>query len=45
MPLQLPPPVTRALLIACTVLLFLGAALRPLHSPEQLLFKHFTVIY
>ena len=30
MPLQLPPPVTRALLIACTVLMFLGAAIRPL---------------
>ena len=30
MPLQLPPPITRALLIACTVLLFLGIAIRPL---------------
>ena len=30
MPFQLPPPVTRALLIACTVLMFLGAAIRPL---------------
>ena len=30
MPLQLPPPVTRTLLIACTVLMFLGAAIRPL---------------
>ena len=34
MPLQLPPPVTRALLIACTVLLFLGAAIRPLQALE-----------
>ena len=34
MPLQLPPPVTRALLIACTVLLFLGAAIRPLQYQE-----------
>jgi membrane associated rhomboid family serine protease len=34
MPLQLPPPVTRALLIACTVLLFLGAAVRPLQMME-----------
>ena len=30
MPLQLPPPVTRALLIACTLLMFLGMAIRPL---------------
>ena len=30
MPFQLPPPITRALLIACTVLLFLAAAIRPL---------------
>jgi membrane associated rhomboid family serine protease len=29
MPLQLPPPITRALLIACTLLMFLGAAIRP----------------
>ncbi len=34
MPLQLPPPVTRALLIACTVLWFLGAAIRPLQLQE-----------
>ena len=34
MPLQLPPPVTRARLIACTVLLFLGAAVRPLQLLE-----------
>ena len=34
MPLQLPPPVTRALLIACTVLLFLAAAIRPLQALE-----------
>ena len=29
-----PPPITRALLIACTVLLFLGAAVRPLQGLE-----------
>lgn len=34
MPFQLPPPITRALLIACTVLLFLGAAVRPLQMLE-----------
>ncbi len=34
MPFQLPPPVTRALLIACTVLWFLGAAIRPLQYQE-----------
>ena len=34
MPFQLPPPVTRALLIACTVLWFLGAAIRPLQFQE-----------
>ena len=34
MPLQLPPPVTRALLIACTVLWFLGMAIRPLQYQE-----------
>jgi rhomboid family protein len=34
MPLQLPPPVTRALLIACTVLLFLALAVRPLQMME-----------
>ena len=34
MPLQLPPPITRALLIACTVLMFLGAAIRPLAAAE-----------
>ena len=32
--MQLPPPITRALLIACTVLLFLGAAVRPLQYLE-----------
>jgi membrane associated rhomboid family serine protease len=35
MPLQLPPPVTRALLIACTVLMFLGIAIRQLGALEQ----------
>ena len=35
MPLQLPPPVTRALLIACTALLFLGVAIRQLGAIEQ----------
>lgn len=35
MPLQLPPPITRALLIACTVLMFLGAAIRQLGTIEQ----------
>jgi membrane associated rhomboid family serine protease len=35
MPFQLPPPVTRALLIACTVLLFLGTAIRPLGALER----------
>ena len=34
MPLQLPPPITRALLIACTALLFLAAAVRPLQMME-----------
>ena len=34
MPLQLPPPITRALLIVCTVLLFLGAAIPPLQAME-----------
>ena len=34
MPLQLPPPITRALLIACTVLWFLGAAIRPLGDAQ-----------
>ena len=34
MPFQLPPPITRALLIACTVLWFLGAAIRPLQYQE-----------
>jgi membrane associated rhomboid family serine protease len=34
MPFQLPPPVTRALLIACTILLFLAAAVRPLQMME-----------
>lgn len=34
MPFQLPPPITRALLIACTALLFLGAAIRPLQFLE-----------
>ena len=32
MPLQLPPPVTRALLIACTLVLFLGSAIRPVQA-------------
>jgi membrane associated rhomboid family serine protease len=32
--MQLPPPITRALLIVCTVLLFLGAAVRPLQYLE-----------
>src|SRR6201986_4340013 len=36
MPLQLPPPVTRALLIACSVLMFLGFAARPLLNLELL---------
>ena len=34
MQFQLPPPITRALLIACTVLWFLGAAIRPIQSAE-----------
>lgn len=34
MPFQLPPPITRALLIACTVLWFLGAAIRPVQYQE-----------
>jgi membrane associated rhomboid family serine protease len=34
MPFQLPPPITRALLIACTVLWFLGAAIRPVQFQE-----------
>jgi membrane associated rhomboid family serine protease len=32
--MQLPPPITRALLIACTVLMFLGVAVRPLQGLE-----------
>jgi membrane associated rhomboid family serine protease len=32
MPFQLPPPITRALLIACTVLLFLASAVRPIQA-------------
>jgi membrane associated rhomboid family serine protease len=32
--MQLPPPITRALLIVCTILLFLGAAIRPLQGLE-----------
>ena len=43
MPLQLPPPVTRALLIACSILFFLGAAARPLQNMEFLWLTLFGV--
>ena len=44
MPLQLPPPVTRALLIACSVLMFLGAAIRPLGALELQWLAQFPVM-
>jgi len=44
MPLQLPPPITRALLIACSVLMFLGVAIRPLGALEQQWLAQFPVM-
>ena len=44
MPLQLPPPITRALLIACSVLMFLGLAIRPLGALELQWLAQFPVM-